>query len=363
MKIAQVAPLYEAVPPKLYGGTERVVSYLTEELVKQGHDVTLFASGDSITNARLVPGVKKAIRLNPDSIDPLALHIVQLQDVISRSKEFDVIHFHTDYLHFPFSKAMETPHVTTLHGRLDVPELQQIYNTFSNPVVSISLDQQKPVPQANFVGNVYHGLPADLFKEGNGSGDYLAFLGRISPEKGPDRAIEIAKKAGVKLKIAAKVDKVDEKYFKTEIEPLLDHPLIEFIGEINEVQKQDFLCNAKALIFPINWSEPFGMVMIEAMSCGTPVVAFGKGSVNEIIKNGENGYIVKDVEEAVQVINNIIPANRSLVRRSFEQYYTAERMVKDYVDIYRNLCFQQKTKTKSNLRFDEAENLRVRMLN
>ncbi|MGI8598443.1 MAG: glycosyltransferase family 4 protein [Chitinophagaceae bacterium] len=363
MKIAQVAPLYEAVPPKLYGGTERVVSYLTEELVKQGHDVTLFASGDSVTNARLVPGVKKAIRLNPDSVDPLALHIVQLQDVINRSKEFDIIHFHTDYLHFPFSQAMETPHVTTLHGRLDVPELQEIYNTFSNPVISISLDQQKPVPQANFVGKVYHGLPAELFKAGNGSGDYLAFLGRISPEKGPDKAIEIAKKAGIKLKIAAKVDKVDEKYFKTEIEHLLDHPLIEFIGEINEVQKQEFLCNAKALIFPINWSEPFGMVIIEAMACGTPVVAYGKGSVNEIIRNGENGYIVKDVDEAVQVIQNITPAERSLVRSSFEQYYTAERMAKDYVDIYRNLCFQRKTKTKSNLQIQEAEDLRVRMLN
>jgi glycosyltransferase involved in cell wall biosynthesis len=361
MKIAQVAPLYEAVPPKLYGGTERVVSYLTEELVNQGHDVTLFASGDSITNAKLVAGVEKAIRLNPDSVDPLALHIVQLQDVINRSNEFDIIHFHTDYLHFPFSQAMETPHVTTLHGRLDVPELQEIYNTFSNPVISISLDQQKPVPQANFVGNIYHGLPSKLFKEGNGAGDYLAFLGRISPEKGPDKAIEIAKKSGIKLKIAAKVDKVDEKYFKTEIEHLLDHPLIEFIGEINEVQKQEFLCNAKALIFPINWCEPFGMVMIEAMSCGTPVVAFGKGSVNEIIKNGENGYIVNDVDEAVQVLKGISPAARALVRKSFEQNYTAERMAKDYVDIYRSLCFQKKTKNRIHIQ--KAEKLKMPMLN
>lgn len=340
MKIAQVAPLSESVPPKLYGGTERVVHYLTEELVKEGHDVTLFASGDSCTAAKLVATVEQALRLNPFCEDTLAPHIVQIEDVLERADEFDIIHFHTDYLHFPFSQNALTPHVTTLHGKLCIPELQYVYNRFNQPVVSISNNQRKPLPQANFVGTVYHGLPINLHKKGNGDGGYLAFLGRISPEKGIDKAIEWAKAAAVHLKIAAKVDKVDLPYFNNHIKPLLDDPLIEFIGEINESQKTDFLGKASALLFPINWNEPFGMVMIEAMSCGTPVIAHGIGSVPEIIENGKNGYIVSDTSEAVDIIHRLPAADRNVVRKVFEERFTAERMAKDYLSIYKKLCNQ-----------------------
>lgn len=338
MKIAQVAPLYEAVPPALYGGTERIVSYLVEELANQGHKVTLFASGDSHTKAELVPGIKQALRLNPLCMDPLAPHIVQMQDIIERQHEFDIIHFHTDYLHFPFSQQMKTPHVTTLHGRLDIPELQLVYNKFDQPVISISNNQRIPLPQANFIATVYHGLPVDLYKLGNGDGGYLAFLGRISPEKGIDKAIEWAKAANKKLKIAAKVDRADETYFNTAIKPLLNDPLIEFIGEINEQQKTAFLGNAAALLFPINWCEPFGMVMIEAMACGTPVIAHGKGSVPEVIEKGLNGFIVSTTEEAVAIIQQLKYFNRKNIRSSFESRFTAERMCNDYVSIYERLC-------------------------
>ena len=337
MKIAQVAPLSESVPPKFYGGTERVVHYLTEELVKEGHKVTLFASGDSCTTATLVATVKKALRLNPLSEDTLAPHIVQIEDVIERQHQFDIIHFHTDYLHFPFSQNSSVAHLTTLHGKLSIPELQSVYNKFNQPVVSISDSQRKPLPQANFVGTVYHGLPENLHKKGNGDGGYVAFLGRISPEKGIDKAIEWAIAANVPLKIAAKVDKVDQLYFKTEIEPLFNHPLIEYIGEINESQKTEFLGKAQALLFPINWSEPFGMVMIEAMSCGTPIVAHGKGSVPEIIEEGKNGFIVTSTKEAVATIQRLKKVDRNVVREIFEQRFTAERMAKDYVEIYKKL--------------------------
>jgi len=241
MKIAQVAPLYEAVPPKLYGGTERVVSYLTEELVRQGHTVTLFASGDSVTNARLISNTERALRLNAKCSDHLAYHIVQLQEIAERANEFDIIHFHNDYLHFPVSIHFEIPHVTTLHGRQDLPDLQNVYNKFQQqPVISISNQQREPLPQANWVSTVYHGLPTDLLELGEGTGNYFAFLGRISPEKGVDKAIEIAKQTGIQLKIAAKIDKADQAFFDNIIKPLLDDPLIEFIGEINENQKQDF---------------------------------------------------------------------------------------------------------------------------
>lgn len=343
MKIAQVAPLYESVPPKLYGGTERVVHYLTEELVKMGHEVTLFATGDSQTTAKLISNVDEGLRLKPGCVDPLAHHIVQLQEVIERSDEFDIIHFHTDYLHFPFTDRMRTPHVTTLHGRLDLPELQPLYNKFSNqPLVSISNDQRRPLPQANFVATVYHGLLPGLHTPGKGDGNYLAFLGRVSPEKGLPRAIEIAKATGIKLKIAAKIDKADQEYYEKEIKPLLDHPLIEFIGEINEEQKCGFLGNALAFLFPINWCEPFGMVMIESMACSTPVIAHSFGSVPEVIDEGKSGFIVSTVEEAAGIIKNIGSFDRTSVRKSFEERFTAERMAKDYVQVYERLMRERK---------------------
>jgi glycosyltransferase involved in cell wall biosynthesis len=344
MKIAQVAPLYESVPPKLYGGTERVVHYLTEELVKQGHTVTLFASGDSHTSAELISHVAEALRLNSHCVDPMAHHIVQLQDVLERIDEFDIVHFHTDYIHFPFTENLATPHLTTLHGRLDLEDLQYVYNKFPHqPVVSISNDQRKPLPQANFIDTVYHGLPRNLHRSGKGEGGYLAFLGRVSPEKGLPRAIEIAKAAGIKLKIAAKIDKADREYYKKEIDPLLDHPLIEFIGEINETQKCNFLGDSLAFLFPINWCEPFGMVMIEAMAYATPIIAHAMGSVPEIIQHGKNGFIVNTVEEAVAVIQNLSSFDRSMVRKSFEEKFTAERMAKDYVQVYEKLIRQKQS--------------------
>jgi glycosyltransferase involved in cell wall biosynthesis len=338
LRIAQVAPLYESVPPKLYGGTERVVYYLTEELVNQGHEVTLFASGDSTTSGRLIAPVSEALRLNPACEDPLAPHIVQLQDVAERAGEFDLIHFHTDYLHYPFSQRLGVPHLTTLHGRLDIPELQLVYNKFpGQPLVSISNNQRTPLPQANFVGTVYHGLPLNLFSPGKGEGGYLAFLGRISPEKGCDRAIEMAIAADLPIKIAAKIDKADIDYYESKMKHLLDHPLVEYIGEINEKEKQDFLGNALALVFPINWCEPFGMVMIEAMACGTPVVAWKMGSVPEVIEEGVTGYIVQSQEEALAAIQKVGGLPRQGVRAAFERRFTAFRMAQDYLVLYRQL--------------------------
>jgi glycosyltransferase involved in cell wall biosynthesis len=342
MKIAQVAPLYEAVPPKLYGGTERIVFFLTEELVKQGHDVTLFASGDSVTNAKLIASVPQALRLKEGCEDSLAPHIVQLQQVIESSGEFDIIHFHTDYLSFPFTQFLDVPHLTTLHGKLTIEELQLVYNTYpQEPVVCISDSQCKPLPQANFVGRVHHGLPTDLFKKGSG-GNYFAFLGRISPEKRCDRAIEIAIASNTPIKIAAKVDKADREYFDQKIQHLLDHPLVAYIGEINEEQKQEFLGNAKALLFPIDWPEPFGLVMIEAMACGTPVIAWNHGSVPEIIDEGKSGYIINSMEEALHAAKKISDLDRSVVRKCFEQRFSAQRMMKDYVAIYQKLINKNK---------------------
>jgi glycosyltransferase involved in cell wall biosynthesis len=339
MRIAQVAPLFEAVPPKLYGGTERVIHYLTEELVNMGHDVTLFASGDSITSAELIPIVNEALRLDPHCIDPLPHHIVQLEQVINLHKSFDIIHFHTDYFHFPLSSRISTPVVTTLHGRLDIPDLQSLFNTFKDqPVVSISNSQRGPLPQANWIGTVYHGVPESLHKIGRGEAGYLAFMGRISPEKGVDKAIEIALKSATPLKIAAKVDKADKEYFELEIKHLLENPLIEFVGEISEGEKTAFLGKAKALLFPINWSEPFGMVVIEALSCGTPVIAFNRGSVPEIIDDGVSGYIVNNVEQALSALEKINTMLRTVVRKVFEEKYTANRMAKDYLKIYELLA-------------------------
>lgn len=341
MKIAQVAPLYEAVPPKLYGGTERIVSFLTEELVRQGHHVTLFASGDSVTSAKLLACSTEALRLREKCEDPLAPHVVQLQKVIEHSGEFDIIHFHTDYLTFPFTQFLDVPHVTTLHGKLSIAELQMVYDTYPDePVVCISDSQRKPLPQANFVGRVHHGLPVDLFKQGKGDGNYFAFLGRISPEKGCDRAIEIAIANNIPIKIAAKIDRNDVEYFERKIKPLFDHPLVDYIGEINENQKQEFLGGALALLFPIDWPEPFGLVMIESMACGTPVLAWDYGSVSEIIDEGISGFIVDSMPQAIEAANKISSLNRSIVRQCFEQRFTVKRMAEQYLALYQKLIVQ-----------------------
>jgi glycosyltransferase involved in cell wall biosynthesis len=338
MKIAQISPLHESVPPATYGGTERVVAYLTDALVAAGHEVTLFASADSVTQARLVPCCPRALRNDPSCIDPLARHILQIQKVVERAAEFDVIHFHVDYLHFPVSNTHSVPHVTTLHGRLDIADLQPLYNTFRRqPVVSISYAQRLPLPQANWVDNVYHGLPVHHYREGQGDGGYLAFIGRISPEKGVDRAIDIAIRAGKRLKIAAKVDKVDRQYFNSHIRHLLHNPLIEFVGEVGEIGKAALLEGAECLLFPIDWPEPFGMVMIEAMACGTPVLAFNRGSVPEVVTDGVTGYTACSVAEAVEKLAMIGTLSRSKVRAHFELCFNAERMAQDYIAIYQRL--------------------------
>jgi len=335
MKIAQVAPLYEAVPPLLYGGTERVIHYLTEELVKEGHDVTLFASGDSVTNAALVAPVRRALRLDPACIDPLTHHIIEMDEVMRKSDQFDIMHFHTDYLHFPFSSRCNTPCVTTLHGRLDIADLQPLYRQFPRqPVISISNSQRGPLPKANWMGTVYHGLPVDLHPLHQGKGEYLAFIGRVSPEKGLDRAIEIAVQTNYPLKIAAKIDRVDQHYYDKQIAHLMNHPLIKFVGEIDEVQKTSLLGNARALLFPVDWAEPFGLVMIEAMSCGTPVIAFNRGAVPEVIEDGVTGFIVETVPQAIEAFSRIHELSRTNIRRVFEQRFTAKRMAADYLQIY-----------------------------
>jgi glycosyltransferase involved in cell wall biosynthesis len=339
LRIAQVAPLYEAVPPKLYGGTERVVSYLTEELVAQGHAVTLFASGDSVTSARLVPGSKQALRLDRSCMDPLAHHILMLERVRQHAAEFDVIHFHVDYLHFPMSRRAGVPQVTTLHGRLDLPDLAAVYREFQDmPVVSISDAQQALLPEASWLKTVYHGLPASLFRPGSGDGGYLAFLGRISPEKRVDRAIEIARRSGRKLRIAAKVDRADIEYFERQIRPLLALPHVEWVGEITEDEKERFLGGAEALLFPIDWPEPFGLVLIEAMACGTPVIAFPEGSVPEIIEDGVSGFLVQSVRDAAAAIERLPSLDRTVCRRVFEERFTAARMAANYASIYKSLA-------------------------
>jgi glycosyltransferase involved in cell wall biosynthesis len=335
LRIAQVAPLYESVPPKLYGGTERVVSFITEELVAMGHEVTLFASGDSKTSSTLIPVCETAIRLNDKSVDPIASHVLQLQLVHEMRERFDVIHFHTDYLHFPMSSLADYTHLTTLHGRLNIPELKPLYKKFSDvPVVSISLNQRKPLLNANWVGNVYHGLPLDLFKPNYSKGNYLAFLGRISPEKGVENAIKMAKISGVPLKIAAKIDKADQEYFNS-IKSEFDHPLIEFVGEVDEKQKEVFLGNAIALLFPIVWPEPFGLVMAESLACGTPVIAYRNGSVPEVIQDGTNGFIVSTVREGVDAIGKIDRIRREKCRRTFEERFSAGIMAQSYETLYR----------------------------
>ena len=338
MKIAQVAPLIESVPPRLYGGTERIVSYLTEELVGLGHDVTLFASGNSITGAELVPCCTRALRLDPTVRDTIPHFMLMIDKVRERAEEFDVLHFHVDLFHFPLFRSLAARTLTTLHGRQDLGDLKPFYSRFGEmPLVSISNDQRKPLPHANFVATIHHGIPSGLHPPSLKQGSYLAFLGRISPEKRPDRAIRIARAAGVPLKIAAKVDKVDEDYFRNDILPLIDGPGVEFIGEINERQKTKFLGEAAALLFPVDWPEPFGLVMIEAMACGTPVLAFRCGSIPEIIEDGVTGKVVDSEEEAVAALPAVFSYDRRAVRRRFEERFTTARMAKDYVGIYRRL--------------------------
>lgn len=329
----------ESVPPRLYGGTERIVSYLTEELVGLGHDVTLFASGDSITPANLVPCVPKALRLDASVRDTIPYYMLMLDRVRQRVDDFDILHFHIDQFHFPLFRSIAGRTVTTLHGRQDLPDLLPLYLGFDDmPLVSISNAQRRPVPDANFAGTVHHGIPTRLHHgTAEPHGSYLAFLGRISPEKRPDRAISIARALGIPLKIAAKVDRADAAYFKTEIEPLLDGGGVEFIGEINDHQKTQFLGDAQALLFPVDWPEPFGLSMIEAMACGTPVLAFRCGSVPEIIEDGITGAIVDTMEEAIEALPRVIALDRKRVRQRFEQRFSATRMAKDYVGIYRSL--------------------------
>jgi glycosyltransferase involved in cell wall biosynthesis len=338
VKIAQIAPLYESCPPRLYGGTERVVSYLTEELVRLGHDVTLFASGDSQTAAALEPGCRCALRLDSQCHDPLVHHLIMLDCVQRRADEFDILHFHTDYLHFPLFADRWDKTLTTLHGRLDLPDLPAMMRHYAMmPLVSISDAQRAPMLWANWHATVHHGLPPQLYRLGDGGGGYLAFLGRICPEKRPDRAIEIARRAGMPLQIAAKVDRADQGYFDTTIKGLLDDPLIEFIGEIGEVEKDTFLGDATALLFPIDWPEPFGIVLIEAMATGTPVIAYGCGSVPELIEEGVTGFIVDDLDSATAAVPRAATLDRRAIRQRFEVRFSAERMAGDYLSIYEGL--------------------------
>ncbi len=346
LRIAQVSPLYESVPPALYGGTERIVSYLTEELVGLGHDVTLFASGDSISRARLVAPCTRALRLR-EVVDPLPYHLVMLESVYRRAREFDVVHFHIDYLHFPATRRQGTPHVTTLHGRLDLPDLVPLYAEYSEmPIVSISMAQRAPLPGAGWIGNIHHGLPAELHHAGPG-GDYLAFVGRISPEKGLDRAIEIAARAGMRLVIAAKIDRADREYYATHIAPLLAHAHVEFLGELGEADKGALLRGARALLFPIDWPEPFGLVMIEAMACGTPVIAFRRGSVAEVVDDGVTGFIVDSVDDATAAIARLDELRRDEIRHHFEARFTSARMARDYVDLYHHLAQNKDARDRS----------------
>lgn len=340
MRIAQIAPLYESVPPKLYGGTERAVSYLTEELVRQGHDVTLFASGDSRTSAKLVRCCDRALRLNPTVSDPVPYHVMMLEEVRCLKDDFDILHFHIDYLHAPLVSDFARRTVTTHHGRLDLVDNVAFYRRFPElPLLAISDDQRRYLGAANCIGAVHHGLPRDLLSfEPKPRGGYLAFLGRISPEKGPDRAIEIATRAGMPLKIAAKVDRVDQAYWYEKIRPMVAlHPNVEFIGEINERDKARFLGDAAALLFPVDWPEPFGLVMIEAMACGTPVIAFRRGSVPEILEEGRSGFIVDTIGQAAAAVERIASLDRAKVRAAFERRFTVERMTRDYLNIYREL--------------------------
>jgi len=338
MRIAQIAPLVESVPPTLYGGTERVVSWLTEELVAMGHDVTLFASGDSVTRAKLEPVTPRALRL-AGVPDCTPYNIIMLDKVAARQHQFDIVHFHIDFFHYPLFRRLAHKTITTLHGRQDLPGLADVYRAFPNmPLVSISDHQRRPLPPVNWLGTVYHGMPENLLKEGRGDGGYLAFLGRICADKGILPAIEIARRAGLPLKVAAKVDPADRKYFEEVVRPVLaQSPHVEFIGEINDARKPDFLGRAKGLLFPISWPEPFGLVMIEAMACGTPVIAFNSGSVPEVMEDGLTGFVVDDINEAVAAVKKLDRLFRPTIRSRFEERFSARAMARDYVGVYKQL--------------------------
>jgi glycosyltransferase involved in cell wall biosynthesis len=338
MRIAQIAPLTEAVPPRLYGGTERVIHWLTEELVALGHDITLFASGDSRTSAKLEAGWPRALRLDGAVRDANALHLAMLERVRRQAPDFDFLHFHLDYYPFSVFSRQSTPFLTTLHGRLDLPELHPVFNTFSSvPVISISNSQRRPLPQARWVRTIYHGLPEKMIMPHPRQPSYLAFLGRIAPEKAVDRAIHIARQCGIPLKIAAKVDRVDAEYYEQRIRPLIEPPHVEYIGEINDEQKSEFLSGAHALLATIDWPEPFGLVMIEAMACGTPVIAFNRGSVPEVVEDGLTGFIVEDELGAVGAVQRLSELDRGQVRKRFEERFTARRMAQEYLGVYRAL--------------------------
>ena len=337
MKIAQVAPIFESVPPKGYGGTERVISYLTEELVNRGHDVTLFASGDSVTAARLISSVPASIRAAPKNWSWMAYHTIQMDMLAQLADSFDIIHFHTDYLHYPLAKKLGTPHVTTLHGRQDLPELTPLYRHFADmPLISISHSQRKPLPNANWIATVPHGLPADLYAFHPSPSEYFLFLGRISPEKRIDRAIEIAERCGMPLYIAAKIDKMDEAYFES-IPHLFRKSCVTYVGEVGDKEKRELLRHAKALLFPVDWPEPFGLVMIEAFSCGTPVIAYAQGAIPEVIEDGVTGFVVANQEEAVQAAMRIGELDRKTCRAAFERRFTATIMADNYLRVYDRL--------------------------
>ncbi len=339
MRIAQVSPLYESVPPRSYGGTERVVSYLTEELVRQGHEVTLYASGDSVTSARLVAGCAGGLRLHGSPPDPVVAHLLLVEEVLAHRHDHDVVHFHIEPFHFPLVRREPGLHsITTLHGRLDYPELVAFHGRYNDvPVVSISDAQRAPVPELAWRATVHHGLPPDLLRLGAGRGGYLAFLGRISPEKGPGRAIEIARRTGIPLRIAAKIDRADQAYYEAKIRPLIDGRHITFVGEVAEREKQAFLGDALALLCPIDWPEPFGLVMIEAFACGTPVVAFPSGSVPEVMTEGVTGFVVDSIEAAIDAVERIASIDRAGVRRVFEERFTVSRMAERYVGLYHRI--------------------------
>lgn len=336
MRIAQVSPLIESVPPRLYGGTERVVHHLTEALVADGHEVTLFASGDSMTSAELVAVVPEALRLSSPGCNPTAAHVLMVERVQQLVEEFDVVHWHIDHLHFPLTRRWPLASLTTMHGRLDLPELVALFREFdTEPLASISDAQRAPLPWVNWIGTVHHGLPLDLYRLERNPSDYLVFLGRISRDKRPDRAIEIARRTGMKLKIAAKVDPADRAYFEQEIVPLLERsPHAEFLGEVGDAEKGALLGGARALLFPIDWPEPFGLVMIEAMACGTPVIAFSGGSVREIVAEGVTGFVVENLEQATRAVERLDRISRAACRSEFEQRFSAQRMARDYVAIY-----------------------------
>jgi glycosyltransferase involved in cell wall biosynthesis len=346
LRVAQIAPLYERIPPKLYGGTERVVSYVTEELVRRGHQVTLFASGDSQTGAKLVPGCPQSLRLAGKPELGAFLQLPMLSDVYEEAGRFDVIHSHIDYWSFPFARLTNVPSVATMHGRLDVEDLHPVYARYrSMPLVSISDAQREPLPLMNWIKTVYHGLPRDLLRFSPNPGKYLAFLGRISPEKRPDLAIKVARQLGIPFKIAAKVDVVDRQYFETVIKPLLSPPDVEYIGEIGEAEKSEFLGNALAFMFTVDWPEPFGLAMIEALACGTPVIARPCGSIPEVIRSGVSGFIASSVDEMAAAVRNIGKISRQECRREFETRFTAEIMVDNYEQVYRELIEKGLTKS------------------